>query len=202
MLAGAAAIGADRFAAFRGEFWGHLETRPYMRARLGLAQALRDLGRDDEAVAHYRELLELNPGDNQGVRYLLLATLLQRGMNDEAGALLSEHQDDLQALWPYGRLLWEFRVGGDTARTREAFDAAIRAWSRTCSITIRFRSIGRHTSRCEVVRRPHTSRTRLPTRSRRHVAHLNGWQRRSGVRRLAALTDGEVGRRRAGTRRR
>jgi tetratricopeptide (TPR) repeat protein len=99
VLASAAAIGADRFAAFRGEFWGHLETRPYMRARLGLAQALRDLGRDDEAVAHYRELLELNPGDNQGVRYLLLATLLQRGMNDEAGALLSEHQDDLQALW-------------------------------------------------------------------------------------------------------
>jgi tetratricopeptide (TPR) repeat protein len=127
VLAGAAAIGAERFATLRGEFWGHLETRPYMRARLGLAQALRDLGRDDEAVAQYRALLELNPGDNQGVRYLLLATLLQRGMNDEAGALLSEHEDDLQALWPYGRLLWQFRVGGDTGRTREAFDAAIRA---------------------------------------------------------------------------
>jgi tetratricopeptide (TPR) repeat protein len=127
VLAGAAAIGADRFAALRGEFWGHLETRPYMRARLGLAQALRDLGRDDEAIAHYRALLELNPGDNQGVRYLLLATLLQRGMNDEAGVVLSEHDDDIQALWPYGRLLWQFRVGGDSARTREAFDAAIRA---------------------------------------------------------------------------
>jgi tetratricopeptide (TPR) repeat protein len=127
VLAGVAAIGADRFASLRGEFWGHLETRPYMRARLGLAQGLRDLGRDDEAVAHYRPLLELNPSDNQGVRYLLLATLLQRGMNDEAGALLSEHGDDFQALWPYGRLLWQFRVEGDTARTCEAFDAAVRA---------------------------------------------------------------------------
>jgi tetratricopeptide (TPR) repeat protein len=58
VLAGAAAIGADRFAALRGEFWGHLDTRPYMRARLGLAQALRELGRDDEAIAHYRVLLE------------------------------------------------------------------------------------------------------------------------------------------------
>jgi hypothetical protein len=56
-----------------------------------------------------------------------VATLLQRGMNDEAGVVLSEHEDDLQALWPYGRLLWQFRVGGDSARTREAFDAAIRA---------------------------------------------------------------------------
>jgi tetratricopeptide (TPR) repeat protein len=127
VLAGAAAIGADRFASLRGEFWGHLETRPYMRARLGLAQALRDLGRDDEAVAHYRALLELNPGDNQGVRYLLLAALLQRGMNDEAGVLLSEHEGDFQALWPFGRLLWQLRVEGDTARTRATFDAAIRA---------------------------------------------------------------------------
>lgn len=127
VLAGTAAIGADRFAALRGEFWGHLETRPYMRARLGLAQALRDLGRDDEAVGHYQALLELNPGDNQGVRYLLLAALLQRGMNDEAGVLLSEHEGDFQALWPFGRLLWQLRVDGDTVRTRAAFDAAIRA---------------------------------------------------------------------------
>ena len=127
VLAGAAAIGADRFASLRGEFWGHLETRPYMRARLGLAQALRDVGRHDEALAHYRALLELNPGDNQGVRYLLLAALLDLGLNDEAGVLLAEHEDDLQALWPYGRLLWRLRVDGGTAGTRAAFDAAIQA---------------------------------------------------------------------------
>jgi tetratricopeptide (TPR) repeat protein len=127
VVAGAAAIGADRFSALRGEFWGHLETRPYMRARLGLAHALRELGRNDEALAHYRELLALNPGDNQGVRYLLLAALLQLDRNDEAGALLSEQEEDLQALWPYGRLLWRFRVDGPTAQTRAAFDAAVRA---------------------------------------------------------------------------
>lgn len=126
LLAGAVAIG-DRFASLRGEFWGHLETRPYMRARLGLAQALRDVGRDDEALTHYRALLELNPGDNQGVRYLLLAALLERGLNDEVGALLAEHEGDLQALWPYGRLLWQLRVDGGTSRTREVFDAAVRA---------------------------------------------------------------------------
>lgn len=125
--AGAAAIGADRFAALHGEFWGHLETRPYMRARLGLAGVLRDVGRHDEALAHYRALLELNPGDNQGVRYLLLAALLDLGRNDEAGVLLAEYEDDIQALWPYGRLLWRFRVDGDTSRTREAFDSAVAA---------------------------------------------------------------------------
>jgi tetratricopeptide (TPR) repeat protein len=126
VAAGTAALG-ERFASLCGEFWEHLETRPYMRARLGLAQALRDAGRDDEALAHYRALLELNPGDNQGVRYLLLAALLDLGLNDEAGILLAEHERDIQALWPYGRLLWRLRVDGDTAQTRTAFDAAVRA---------------------------------------------------------------------------
>lgn len=53
--------------------------------------------------AHYRALLELNPGVNEGVRYRLLAALLDRGRNDEAGVLLSEYPEDRQALWPYGR---------------------------------------------------------------------------------------------------
>lgn len=85
----------------------------------GLAQGLRDVGRHEEALAHYRVLLELNPGDNQGVRYLLLAALLERGVNDEAGVLLVEHEDDLQALWPYGRLLRRFPVdSGHVANAR------------------------------------------------------------------------------------
>src|SRR5262252_5515969 len=50
-----------------------------------------------------------------------------RSVNDEPGALLSEHEDDIQALRRYGRLLWQLRVDGDTARTRAAFDAALRA---------------------------------------------------------------------------
>ena len=41
--------------------------------------------------------------------------------------MLAEHEDDLEALWPYGRLLWRFRVDGGSALTREAFDAAVRA---------------------------------------------------------------------------
>jgi hypothetical protein len=75
-------------------------------------------GASRRGAAHYRALLELNPGDNQGVRYLLLAALLERGLNEEAGALLAEHEDDLQALWPYGHLLWRLRVDGGSAETR------------------------------------------------------------------------------------
>lgn len=127
VAAGVRAIGAERCEEFKGEFWGHLETRPYMRARLGLAQTLGDVGRHEESLAHYRELLRLNPNDNQGVRYLLAAALLERNRDAELGALLDEYGDDVQALWPYARVLWLFRSEGDTARTRAALAAARRA---------------------------------------------------------------------------
>jgi tetratricopeptide (TPR) repeat protein len=126
VAAGVRAIGAERFEELRGEFWGHLDTRPYMRARLGLAQTLRDLGRLEEALTHYRALLRLNPNDNQGVRYLLVVALLELNRDAEVGALLDESSDDIQALWPYARVLWLFRTDGDTARARAALDAARR----------------------------------------------------------------------------
>lgn len=126
VTAGVRAIGAERFEALTGEFWGHLETRPYMRARLGLADALDALGRSDEAVGHYREMLRLNPSDNQGVRYLLLATLLDLDRDDEAGALLEAYRGDPQALWPYARVLLLFRTEGDSPAARAALSEARR----------------------------------------------------------------------------
>jgi tetratricopeptide (TPR) repeat protein len=127
VAAGVRAIGAKRFEALVGEFWEELDTRPYMRARLGVALTLRELGRDEEALSHYREMLRLNPNDNQGVRYLLVAALLDLGRNEDAGKLLDEHDDDIQAVWPYARVIWHFRTEGGTDRTRAALDEAIAA---------------------------------------------------------------------------
>jgi tetratricopeptide (TPR) repeat protein len=127
MQAGEAALGAERFESLRGAFGKHHDTQPYMQARLGLAQALTDLERHADAAAHYRALLDLDADDSEGVRYILLAQLLQEGSNDEAGRLLAEYGDDAQALWLFGRLLWRYRSDGDAESTREAFAAAVRA---------------------------------------------------------------------------
>src|SRR5262245_12926837 len=67
--AGGRALGAEAFGRHVGHFWGVLETRPYMRARLGLALSLWTAGRRDAAVQHLQDMLRLNPDDNQGVRY-------------------------------------------------------------------------------------------------------------------------------------
>jgi tetratricopeptide (TPR) repeat protein len=127
MRAGEAAIGAERFESLRGGFSRDPETQPYLQARLGLAEALTDQGRGADAIPHYRALLELDPGDSLGVRYILLGQLLREGANDEAGRLLAEYEDDAQAMWLYGRLLWRYRSDGDAEATREAFAAAVGA---------------------------------------------------------------------------
>jgi len=125
--AGARAIGPGRFESLAGQFWGHLDTRPYMRARLALAEALRSLGEDEDALEHYQGLLQLNPGDNQGVRYALLPALLETGRDEEAGALLERYEDDAQAAWPYARALWLFRREGDSGPARAALQEALDA---------------------------------------------------------------------------
>ena len=91
VAAGRRALGPDVFAEETGHFWGIVTTRPYMRARFGLAQCLEALDRLEEAIEHYRELVRLNPNDNQGVRYSLLAALLLAGLDDEAATLLDRY---------------------------------------------------------------------------------------------------------------
>lgn len=111
MEAAELALGAEGFEEYAGHFWGFLETRPYMRARAGLAIALIKLGDEDAAVEHFRAMLELNPNDNQGVRYLLLGCLLRR---DDAAAvkkLLAAYKDEWSACWLYTRALVAFREG-------------------------------------------------------------------------------------------
>ena len=74
-----------------GFFWGLTESRPYMRAKAFLAQALWDIGREDEAINHYQECLKLNPNDNQGLRYGLTSWLLAKDRLDEAELILKQY---------------------------------------------------------------------------------------------------------------
>lgn len=125
--AGEQALGARPFKEDVGHFWGLLQTRPYMRARAGLAACLWELGEREEAVTHYRDLLRLNPNDNQGVRYTLLGCLLTLGRDDEAGELLDspEYADDGTAMWPYARALLTYRREGPSERAGALLQEAL-----------------------------------------------------------------------------
>jgi hypothetical protein len=126
VAAGERALGPAPFEQPNWPFWADLRSRPYMRARLCLAQCLEDLGQPDEAIAHYREMLRLNPGDNQGVRYSLVAALLLANRNDDVEPLLQQYADP-SALWQYSLVLWTFRSEGDSKVSRAQLRAALRS---------------------------------------------------------------------------
>lgn len=126
VAAGELALGEDGFEEYAGHFWGFIETRPYMRARHCLAQVQWDSGNHEGAISHLRDMLVLNPNDNQGLRYILLAWLL--GVGDDAAVdnLLLEHDDEASAFMSYTRALMAFRKTGDTKRSREFVEEAWR----------------------------------------------------------------------------
>ena len=127
VAAGERALGPRIFVENAGRFWELITTRPYMRACYGLAQRLEELGRRDEAIGHYRELLRLNPNDNQGVRYSLLAALFTSGLDADAGALLGKFRDEPTSVWLYGRALSTFRSEGDSPAARAGLRRALDA---------------------------------------------------------------------------
>jgi len=125
--AGKRALGEEFFQENSGHFWSMAGTRPFMRSLCGLAQAQVDMGQVDRAIANYQELLRLNPGDNQGVRYSLLPLLLAQNRHEEAEKLLDGFADDVMAIWQYGRALMTFRKDGDMPAARRQLQQAIAA---------------------------------------------------------------------------
>jgi tetratricopeptide (TPR) repeat protein len=125
VAAGERAIGKEQFQQSMGHFWGVLETRPYMRARLHLARLLWETGERERAVEHYREMLRLNPNDNQGIRYVLLSALMDLDRDNEAGGLLEQYADDASAEWAYTASLLAFRDEGDSEPARAMLQEAV-----------------------------------------------------------------------------
>jgi len=123
--AGERALGKKAFKEDVGSFWGLLETRPYMRARAGLAQCLWEAGQREEAVEHYWDLLRLNPNDNQGIRDLLMPCLIELDRDEDAEKLFKQYEEDGMAVWMYSRALLDFRKHGDSPSAVKSLKAAL-----------------------------------------------------------------------------
>lgn len=123
--AGERALGEEVFAQEAGYFWGIIETRPYMRARLGLAEVLWELGEQHAAIEHLQEMLRLNPGDNQGARYLLATWLLIMKDDTALDRLLAQYPDEWSAFWSYTKALQTFRQKGAMKQANKALQRAL-----------------------------------------------------------------------------
>ncbi len=102
--------------------WSWLENRPFLRCLEEYMLLGRyAMGEMDEAVELAKELLALNPRDDQGVRSMALSWLLRLGRDEEALSLSDAYPEDFEAETAYGRPLAFFRLG----RAAEA-EAALR----------------------------------------------------------------------------
>lgn len=77
-----------------GDFWGILETRPYMRARNFKVETLMFLGRYREAVKECEELLKLCESDNIGIRYDLIGLYCFLEEFDKCEKLFKEYNEE------------------------------------------------------------------------------------------------------------
>jgi len=115
VLVGKAALGDLYIKKNTGHFWGILETRPYMRALLGLADCYWHKREFEQAVEIYREMLKLNSSDNQGVRYALGYLLLLLDRRKELDIYFKEHGEEETCFMLYAKALFLYRLGSANA---------------------------------------------------------------------------------------
>jgi len=74
--------------------WGFLEARPFMVAMQSLGDCYYALGDLKKATALAEEMLEINAGDNQGIRERLLTLYLAQERNADARSLLGRYGEN------------------------------------------------------------------------------------------------------------
>ena len=115
--AGRRALGEEFIQENKGHFWGLFETRPYMRAKSGVAGCLYAKNRVNATIEVYREMIELNPNDNQGVRYLLATILLSKKDLSDYESFVKKYEGEDSALWHYNNALYHFKKMGKSAKS-------------------------------------------------------------------------------------
>jgi tetratricopeptide (TPR) repeat protein len=125
IAAGERALGPDFENRYLGQFWTKRETRPYLRARFGLARAYSALDRHEESVVECEAVLALDPLDNQGASYILLNELIHAGQNTAALELAESFPEDFSTQWLFNSALLKFRVYGDSVFPRHALKLAM-----------------------------------------------------------------------------
>lgn len=120
MIAGRKEIGEEDFKELKGHFWGFHQTRPFMTAKAGYAECLYLTGRTEESIQQYSEMLELNPNDNQGVRYQYAVMLVNKDKFSEYEKLRKLYPGEVSALWLFTYAIYLFKKEGNSAKSQKA----------------------------------------------------------------------------------
>jgi hypothetical protein len=103
--------------------WGYVENRPALRSLVRTVHLEQRCGNGAEANRLAERLLALNPGDNHGIRVLVMESHLRSGRDREAVELAERYPEDMHADLPYGRALALYRMGREQAAQTAARSA-------------------------------------------------------------------------------
>lgn len=110
-------------------WWSDPATRPLLRARYGKAMTLWQTGDHHGAAEEFLHILERNPADHQGVRFLIPMVWMLAERLDAAGAYFSNYgktyPDDFpEPAFLFGKALWHY-LEGDEAGAKKTYRRAM-----------------------------------------------------------------------------
>lgn len=108
-------VGEEFFKENEGNFWAIPETRTFMGCLFEQTLLFWQYNEKDKAIDQLKYLLKLNPRDDQGVRYVLLAYLLELDMLEDAQSLMMSYGDDYSTYWSFCELLLDIKKQEDSA---------------------------------------------------------------------------------------
>lgn len=120
-------FGGEYLQQNKGHFWGLHETRPFMRILYELAELHYLSGQKQACVQQLEELLELNPMDNQGVRYQLLLYLLELDELEKFRQYEAMFAEEAGAMMAFTRALYRFKAEGESGAADQALQEAMQA---------------------------------------------------------------------------
>ncbi|WP_405175564.1 SEC-C metal-binding domain-containing protein [Paenibacillus sp. FSL H8-0261] len=124
MDAGERELGEAFFAENKGHFWDLHETRPYIRICKSYADSCWFSGNAEEAQNVLEHILELNPEDNTGARYLLTAAYLYTNKLKKTEKVLEKFGNDAAATVAYDRMVLEYKKNGITSQLKMLYRVA------------------------------------------------------------------------------
>jgi tetratricopeptide (TPR) repeat protein len=109
----------------KGNYWGLLETRPFMRCLFHTAEYLYYFDEIEKSIQIKELMIELNPNDNQGVRDDLLLHLLEIGDFEKFDFYHNMYPDDIGAFPLFNHALCIYKREGDTANSNSLLQKAL-----------------------------------------------------------------------------
>ena len=116
----------DYFSSNNAPFWLDYETRPFMRTLHCLGIQYSEVDMLDFTEFYWSFALDLNPNDNQGIRYQLVDLLLRQNKTNEAKVILEKY-DEQTAQFSYSRLLLGLLQTSSDEKLDQLWDAAYKS---------------------------------------------------------------------------